>query len=129
MCNDWQTSNADILEEFEVCPRLVQTNCTTPTGGTPLSSPPLNVPTTATTLPKVDGDISQLVYSNWSEFTTCTASCGDGVHWRSRSFSCPTGEKCVAVNSSELIDVQPCNIEPCEARSSPGTSPSKHYPI
>ena len=60
MCNDWQTSNADILEEFEVCPRLVQTNCTTPTGGTPLSSPPLNVPTTATTLPKLTE-----IYHNW----------------------------------------------------------------
>ena len=119
MCIDWQTSDSDKLEEFEVCPNLAHTNCTTPTSSAPLSSPPLTEPTSASTLFQVDGVLSPLVYSNWSEFTTCTTTCGDGAQWRSRSFSCPAGEKCVAVNSSELIDVQPCNIAPCEARSSP----------
>ena len=118
MCIDWQTSDSDKLEEFEVCPNLAQTNCSTPTSSTPLSSPPLTEPTTATNLPQVDGVLSPLVYSNWSDFTTCTTTCGDGAQWRSRSFSCPAGEKCVAVDSSELIDVQPCNNAPCEARSS-----------
>ena len=115
---DWQTSDSDNLEEYEVCPKLAQTNCTTSTSSTPLSSPPLTESTTATTLTQFNGVLSPLVYSNWSEFTTCTTTCGDGAHWRSRSFSCPAAEKCVAVNSSELIDVQPCNIAACEARSS-----------
>ena len=118
VCIDWQVSSEfDKLEEFEVCPNLVQTNCTTPTGPTPLSSA-ATITSAKASLEGDSGELSSLIYSNWSEFTTCTTSCGDGVQWRSRAFNCPTGLKCVAVNSSDLIDVRTCNLEPCQARTS-----------
>ncbi|XP_020632434.1 coadhesin-like isoform X5 [Orbicella faveolata] len=52
-------------------------------------------------------------WSEWSEFSPCTLSCGGGTHTRSRTCTNPPpkfdGQDCVG----EGVDVQPCNTLPC----------------
>ena len=54
-------------------------------------------------------------YTQWSEFSQCSTSCGSGTHRRTRQCSNPTpqfgGRNCSRVGSH--IDVQQCYLKPC----------------
>jgi len=60
--------------------------------------------------PKVDGGLSK-----WSEFTECSASCGEGAKFRERSCTNPLpqngGASCEALG--ELSESQTCKIKEC----------------
>ncbi|XP_066931095.1 properdin-like isoform X1 [Clytia hemisphaerica] len=60
--------------------------------------------------PKVDGGLSK-----WSEFTECSASCGEGAKFRERSCTNPLpqngGASCEALG--ELSESQACKIKEC----------------
>lgn len=53
---------------------------------------------------------------SFSEFSTCTVTCGGGQRFRTRDVvvnSQANGEPCPAPNSTEYIDVQACNTQDC----------------
>eukprot|EP00927_Polykrikos_kofoidii_P048726 TRINITY_DN42941_c0_g1_i1.p1 TRINITY_DN42941_c0_g1~~TRINITY_DN42941_c0_g1_i1.p1 ORF type:complete len:1553 (+),score=204.95 TRINITY_DN42941_c0_g1_i1:74-4660(+) len=61
-----------------------------------------------------DFEPTNCVISQWSQWSTCMKSCGGGQQYRSRSVTAPAtnGGDC---NSSELTQINKCNIFPCEA--------------
>ena len=55
--------------------------------------------------------------SDWSPFTTCSASCGGGLKTRSRTCNTPRfGEKkCSALGP--LFEEQQCNVHDCSGKA------------
>ena len=54
-------------------------------------------------------------YSSWSNFKTCSKSCGNGTMTRTRNCTNPeprhSGRNCSSLGPS--VDIQPCNMFPC----------------
>ena len=59
-------------------------------------------------------------YSEWSDFTSCSATCGGGTSSRTRSCTNPIpkygGQNCS--NLGPAIETQACNINPCPGEES-----------
>ncbi|XP_068730538.1 coadhesin-like isoform X2 [Montipora capricornis] len=57
-------------------------------------------------------------YTNWTEYTQCTVSCGGGTHQRSRDCTNPKpahgGKNCEKLGSA--MEIQECNTEACPSK-------------
>ena len=58
-------------------------------------------------------------YSSWSNWDTCTQSCGNGTQYRYRTCTEPArafgGDNCTVIGPAN--DQQDCNTQPCPGES------------
>ena len=55
------------------------------------------------------------IWSDWSIWELCTATCGGGMQTRTRSILEPArngGERC----EGEPLEMQTCNMQPCQSK-------------
>ena len=59
-------------------------------------------------------------YTEWSQWTECTATCGGGTQSRSRSCTNPAaqngGKSCLDQGLGPELETQMCNVEPCPSK-------------
>ena len=56
-------------------------------------------------------------WGNWTSYSSCSATCGDGMQYRERSLEGLDIENSRQWCAKQEIDIQTCNIQPCK----PGT--------
>eukprot|EP01054_Gregarina_sp_Poly1_P011398 Gregarina_sp_Poly_1__11397@NODE_96_length_14647_cov_152_270302_g83_i0_p1_GENE_NODE_96_length_14647_cov_152_270302_g83_i0NODE_96_length_14647_cov_152_270302_g83_i0_p1_ORF_typecomplete_len610_score56_79TSP_1/PF00090_19/1_8e04TSP_1/PF00090_19/1_6e08TSP_1/PF00090_19/2_4e12TSP_1/PF00090_19/7_5e13TSP_1/PF00090_19/3_3e09TSP_1/PF00090_19/8_7e08TSP_1/PF00090_19/2_4e07TSP_1/PF00090_19/13TSP_1/PF00090_19/1_4e02Notch/PF00066_17/1_6e09Notch/PF00066_17/1_8e04Notch/PF00066_17/9_8e03Notch/PF00066_17/1_3e03Notch len=78
--------------------------------GTDSFCPPLFEERVCNTQPCIEPRID-CVFSDWSDWTSCSASCGGGLMNRTRTIM--DFETCSTVNSTLLIDIRECNTFDC----------------
>jgi hypothetical protein len=77
--------------------------CVTPT--IPSSSTPV-LPSTFTTVTPVSITTAQCVYSDWTNWTSCTVTCGQGTQTHARNII-------AGFCTDPLTEVRMCQMEPC----------------
>ena len=59
-------------------------------------------------------------YTEWSEWSKCSATCGGGVRYHSRTCTNPSpknnGKTCIEQNLGPAKESEKCNTKPCRKR-------------